>query len=65
MATFNRPNFDGLVAPAHNLSGAYVGHRSGKLTPLQNNIFRHFAIGVDIDALVVITKQELHPIGIW
>ena len=61
---FNIPNLDGLVAPAHNLACADVGDGGWQLSPLQDDVFRDLAVGVHVDALVVIAEQKLHAVRV-
>ena len=64
VARLYRPDFNGLIAPAHDLTRANVGYRSGQFAPLQYDVLGDFSVGVDVDALVVITEQKLHAIGV-
>ncbi len=36
-------------------------HRGGHLPPLQHRLPGDAAIGVNVDALVLVTQQQLHP----
>ncbi len=36
-------------------------HRGGHLPPLQHRLPGDTAIGVNVDALVLVTQQQLHP----
>ena len=64
VSRLDRPDLDGLVAPAHDLAGADVGHRRRQLTPLQHDVLGDLPVGVDVDALVVVAEQQLHAVGV-
>ena len=40
----SKPDFNGLVAPPHDLPGANVGDAGGQLAPLQHNVLRHLDV---------------------
>lgn len=38
-------------------------NRSGHLAPLQHHVLNDPAVGVDVDAFVLVTQKHFHPIG--
>lgn len=64
VSSLHTPDLYGLVAPAHDLSGPDVGHAGGQLPPLEHDVLGHLAVRVDIDALIIIAQQELHPVSV-
>lgn len=42
-------DFDGFVAPSHDLTSSYVCNRGGHLTPLKDNVFRHLWLNKKLD----------------
>lgn len=47
-------------------------NRCGHLAPLQDHVFDNTPVGIDVDALVLVTQQHLHSIwagqehdGVW
>lgn len=64
MSALDASNFDGLVAPSHDLTDANVSYARRHLAPLQNHSLGNAPVGVDVDALVVVAEQKLHAVAV-
>ena len=64
MSSLYGSNLDGLVAPAHDLSRADVGHGGRQLSPLQDDVLTDLAVGVYVHALVVVAQEQLHAVRV-
>lgn len=61
-----KPKFNGVHSLTNRrCSCAYrvlkLTDRGGHLPPLQHRLLGDVAIGVNIDALILVTQQQLHP----
>ena len=49
------PDLNGFVSPTHDLSRPDVSDRRWQFSPLEDDVFGDFAVGIDVNPLVVIT----------